>query len=50
LGGIKVRELFPEEGPSSYRSRGYLVVQGWTNFWKAISGNEKIDHRRELAK
>jgi len=50
LGGIKVRDIFPEFGPSSYRSRAYIIVQGWTNFWKGISGEEKIEGRREIAK
>ena len=37
--GIKVRGLFPDEGPSSYRSRGYRVAQAGANFWKVVSGD-----------
>lgn len=46
--GIKVREYFPEEGPSSSRSMGYVIAQKLGNFWKAVSGDVKIDHRREI--
>jgi len=43
LGGIKIRDLFPERGPSAYRSHGLRIVDGFTNFWKAISGEEHIE-------
>jgi len=46
--GIKVRDIFPETGPSSYRSYGLIVVEKFTNFWKAISGEQKIDRRRDI--
>lgn len=48
--GIKIRDLLPEIGPSSYRSRGFLAVQQLSNFWKAIGGEAKIDNRREVGK
>ena len=42
--GIKVRDLFPETGPSSYRSQGYRIAQAASNFWKAVSGEaEDVD-------
>jgi hypothetical protein len=52
--GIKVRELFPPTGPSSYRNNGYRIAEAATNFWKVISGDAedvKLDeHRREVAR
>ncbi|MGC2519446.1 MAG: hypothetical protein WA373_10130 [Burkholderiales bacterium] len=49
--GIKVRELFPEEGPSSYRFNVYRLAETASNFWKVVSGAVKLpDHgdRREV--
>lgn len=46
--GIKIRDIFPEAGPSSYRSAGYLAVDKLTNFWKAVSGELKIEGKREI--
>jgi hypothetical protein len=49
--GIKVREEFPEEGPEAMRSVGYKVAKTFSNFWKVVSGEEKVDrsHWRDLA-
>lgn len=51
--GIDVRTMFPEEGSSAMRSRGYTIAKAIGNFWKAVSGEVKDDelkaHRRELA-
>lgn len=46
--GINIREFFPAEGPSAYRSLGYRVVQQVGNFWKAVSGDIKVEGRREI--
>ena len=46
---IKVRELFPEEGPSAYRSVGYSIASKLGNFWKAVSGDIRINGRTEMA-
>lgn len=46
--GVKVREVFQEDGPSSARSRGFLMAQKQSNFWKIVSGAQKIDGRREI--
>ena len=35
---VKIREVFPEEGPSSYRSNAFRLAQTVSNFWKFISG------------
>ena len=46
--GIKVREYFDPEGPSSDRCLGYRIAIKLGNFWKVVSGDIKIDHRREI--
>lgn len=48
--GINVREEFPEEGPDADRSVGYTIAKKFSNFWKVVSGEEKIDRadRREM--
>ena len=46
--GINIREYFPEEGPGVSRSMGYTIAKKLGNFWKAVSGDVKIDHRREI--
>lgn len=45
---IKIRDLFPEEGPSSDRSVGLAFAKNASNFWKVVSGDIKIDNRREI--
>lgn len=40
---IKVREIFPERGPSSGRSVGLALADKFTNFWKVVSGDK--DHK-----
>lgn len=47
--GIKVREFFNEEGSASERSIGYKLVKQIGNFWKAVSGDIKIEQRREIS-
>jgi len=47
--GISVREFFPEEGPSAYRSLGYSFAKKIGNFWKAVSGDIKVEQRREFS-
>jgi hypothetical protein len=50
---VRIRELFKPEGPSSYRSYGYRIVESVSNFWKVIN-NESTeatlpkDKRHEL--
>lgn len=46
--GINFREVFPEEGPFAPRSKGYMLAKQLGNFWKAVSGDIKIEGRREL--
>lgn len=46
--GIDARTFFPEETPASTRSIGYKIAKTLTNFWKAVSGDIKIENRRDL--
>jgi hypothetical protein len=41
--GIKVREAFEPEGPDAVRSLGLREAKLCSNFWRVISGAEKID-------
>lgn len=45
--GITVREEFDEEGPTSERSRAFVIARGVTNFWKAVSGEDKSINKSE---
>jgi len=46
--GITVREFFRETGPLTERSRGYMVAQALGNFWRVVSGDLKVERRRDL--
>lgn len=46
--GINVREMFPEVGPLAAKSIGYKAAVALGNFWKAVSGDLKIENRREM--
>ncbi len=51
---VRIMELFEAEGPSSYRSAGFQIVQKVSNFWKVInneSDEAKLpkDRRHEMA-
>ena len=46
--GINVRDMFPDEGPLAAKSAGYTAAIALGNFWKAVSGDLKIDDRREM--
>ena len=48
--GIRIRDVFPETGPSSYRSIGFNLAQRFSNFWKVAGGDIKIPHRDEMSK
>ena len=45
---IKIRDIFPEEGPSADRSVGLALAKQASNFWKVVSGEIKISNRREV--
>jgi hypothetical protein len=46
--GVKIRDIFPETGPSSYRSTGLTLAMKASNFWKVVSGEHKIENLREI--
>ena len=46
--GLKIREAFSEEGPLTGKSEAYGVVKSLGNYWKAVSGEFKVDGRRDL--
>lgn len=48
--GIRIRDLFPETGPSSYRSFGLNLATRYSNFWKVVGGEIKIPHRQNVSK
>lgn len=45
---IRIRDLFPEKGPSAQRSIGLALAEKISNFWKVVSGEIKIENRREI--
>ena len=46
--GIKIRDIFNETGASSNRSIGLSLAMKASNFWKVVSGEEKIENRRKI--
>lgn len=50
---IKIRDIFPDEGPSAGRSVGLDIAKRFSNFWKVVSGEadltkEDKDNRRKF--
>lgn len=43
----KIRDIFEETGPSSYRSIGFNLAQRYSNFWKVAGGDIKIPRRQD---
>ena len=39
--GISIREVFDEFGPDADRTNAFKLIQGVSNFWKLVSGEEK---------
>lgn len=46
---INARELFPEDTPASERSIGYSIAKKLSNFWKVVSGDIKVENRRDIS-
>lgn len=44
---IRVRDIFDETGPSSYRSIGLAIAQKFTNFWRVAGGDIKVPKRKD---
>jgi ribosome-binding protein aMBF1 (putative translation factor) len=47
---IRLRDEFPEEGPSAERSHAYVLARKLSNFWKAVSGETPIQDRQHFSK
>lgn len=48
--GIKIKEEFEERGPLAHKSIALGVVDKVGDFWKAVSGEQSVENRRELVK
>lgn len=48
--GIRLREIFPAEGPSADRSHGFRIAKKLSNFWKAVSGEAAVEGRQSITK
>lgn len=46
---IRIRDIFPETGPSSYRSFGFNLAERFSNFWKVAGGDIKIPRRKDTS-
>ncbi len=46
---IKIRDVFPEEGALIGKSQAYGIVKLVGNYWKAVSGEFKVEGRRDLS-
>lgn len=44
--GISVKEEMPEEGPSTIRVRAFKIIKALGNFWKVVSGEAKVEGKR----
>ena len=47
--GITFREHFPEEGTGCSRSLGYRVAKKLEKFWQVVSGDIKVEGKREIS-
>ena len=50
---IKIRDIFPDEGPSAGRSIGLDIAKRFSNFWKVVSGETELtktekENRRKI--
>ena len=45
---MNIREEFPEVGVDAERSLAYQIASKLSNFWKAVSGDEKVGDRKTL--
>ena len=48
--GITFRDFFDEEGPASQRSLGYKYAKQVQKFWQVVSGDIKVEGKREISK
>lgn len=45
---IDIKEFFPAEGKSANRSMGLDLAKQIGNFWQVVSGDIKVDNRRDI--
>ncbi len=45
---INVKEFFPAEGNSARRSMGLDLAKQIGNFWQVVSGDIKVENRRDI--
>lgn len=45
---IDIKEFFPAEGKSARRSMGLDLAKQIGNFWQVVSGDIKVDNRRNI--
>lgn len=45
---IDIKEFFPAEGRSANRSIGLDIAKQIGNFWQVVSGDIKVDNRRDI--
>ncbi|NNL10618.1 MAG: hypothetical protein HKO84_02500 [Pseudomonadales bacterium] len=45
---IDIKEFFPAEGSSAKRSMGLDLAKQIGNFWQVVSGDIKVDNRRDI--
>jgi hypothetical protein len=48
--GITLRDELPEEGPAAAQSVADIAAQAFTNFWKIVSGEQKLELDRDQRK
>ncbi len=46
---IKIKEFFPDEGSQTSRSNAYKIAKAIGSFWKIVSGDIKVENRREIS-
>ena len=46
---VRIRDIFKDTGPSTYRSFGFNLARRFSNFWKVAGGTIKIPKRRDAA-
>lgn len=44
---IRIRDVFDDTGPSSYRSIGLNLAERYPNFWKVVGGDIKVPRRKD---
>lgn len=43
---VSIKDVMPEEGPSSHRNVGFRIFKKLGQFWKIVSGEKKVENKR----